>query len=125
MRVRVSSLGHPAVLPVLSYDDPDPWKEQGTKKMAAPIFKVTFVDGRTEEVRLRPRAQIDYEEETGDALISFETDEMRVSKLYSLAWFAAGKPETFDEWIDSLDAVEMAGAEDANSDEGDETTRPT
>jgi len=108
-------------LPVLRYD-PDP-DEQGTN-MAAPIFKVTHIDGTAEEVRLRPRAQIDYEEETGDALISFDTDEMRVSKLYTLAWYAAGKPGEFDEWIDSLDSVEMAGGEDASEGE-EQTTRPT
>jgi hypothetical protein len=85
--------------------------------MAAPTFKVTLIDGTTSEVKLRPRAQIDYEEETGDALVSFDTDEMKVSKLYKLAWYAAGKPETFDEWVDSLDAVEMAGDEDANAED--------
>jgi hypothetical protein len=42
-----------------------------------------------------------------------------------LAWFAAGKPDTFDEWIDSLDSVEMAGDEDAENNEGDDSTRPT
>ena len=90
--------------------------------MAAPTFKVTFIEGNIEEIKLRPRAQIAYEEETGDALISLDSDQMRVSKLYKLAWFAAGKPGDFDEWIDSLDAVEMAGDED---EDGDEATRPT
>jgi hypothetical protein len=113
-------------LPVLSYDDLDPWTEQGTGTMAAPIFKVTHIDGTEEEVALRPRAQIAYEEETGDALISLDSDEMRVSKLYKLAWFAAGRPSDFDEWIDSLDSVEMAttGTEDEPQEEG-EDTRPT
>ena len=87
--------------------------------MAAPTFKVTFIDGKIEEIKLRPRAQIDYEEETGDALISLDSDQMRVSKLYKLAWFAAGKPGDFDEWIDSLDAVEMAGDEDERCEEDD------
>jgi hypothetical protein len=92
--------------------------------MAAPTFKVTLIDGTESEVKLRPRAQIDYEEETGDALVSFDTDEMKVSKLYKLAWYAAGKPDTFDEWVDSLDAVEMAGDEDVDDTEDGEP-RPT
>jgi len=91
--------------------------------MAAPIFKITYSDERVEEVKLRPRAQIDFEEETGDALVTLDSDEMRVSKLYLLAWFAAGKPGEFEDWIDSLDAVELAGDEDADAE--DDSTRPT
>jgi hypothetical protein len=91
--------------------------------MAAPTFKVTYEDGRTEDVKLRPRAQIDYEEETGDAIVAFDTDEMRVSKLYQLAWYAAGKPDTFNDWVDSLDSVEIAGGEDADAE--DSEPRPT
>ena len=91
--------------------------------MAAPRFKVTYIDERFEEYPLRPRAQIAYEEATGEGLVALDSDDMRVSKLYTLAWFAAGQPDTFDEWIDSLDSVEMAGGEDGEQ-EGD-STRPT
>jgi hypothetical protein len=109
-------------LPRLDYDHPSLRQNRG-QEMAAPRFKVTKIDGSVEEIRLRPRAQIDYEDETGEALINLDSEDMKVSKLYTVAWYAAGKPDTFDEWIDSLDAVEMAD-EDADK-EGDDTTRPT
>lgn len=90
--------------------------------MAAPKFTLTYLDGTSEEVVLRPRAQIAYEEDTGEGLASLDED-IRVSKLYRLAWYAAGRPSDFDEWIDSLESVDLP-AGDMN-DDGEADTRPT
>jgi hypothetical protein len=90
--------------------------------MAAPKFTVTYLDGTSETVSLRPRAQIQFEEDTGGGLVSLD-DEVRVSKLYKLAWYAAGKPGEFDEWLDNLEAVELPQQEETGV-EGD-STHPT
>ena len=93
--------------------------------MAAPTFTVTFIDGTSEEVRLRPRAQIAFEEETGEALASFNSDRDESVQALSAGLVRSGQAGGFDEWIDSLDSVEIARAEDESQQGDDQTTRPT
>jgi len=78
--------------------------------MAAPKFKIDYADGVSDEVSLKPARQIQYEAETGEPL--FDQDEtVLMTKVYTLAWYAAGKPLTFEEWAETLESVEMVNEE--------------
>lgn len=80
-------------------------------------LKVTKEDGTVEDVTVRPKAMIAFESD-GHSL----SDESKpVTNLYTLAWYALGKPErTFDKWLDTVEEVESADVE-----EGDDIDRPT
>jgi hypothetical protein len=72
--------------------------------MPAPKFKVEYVDGSEEEVKLLPKAQVEYERETKKSL--GEGFGESLEEVYNLAWFAAGKPNgSLDSWLDSVEAV--------------------
>lgn len=74
--------------------------------MAAPKFKIEYIDGETEEVSLRPARQMQYESESGEPLFA-EDEAILMTKVYTLAWYAAGKPDTIEEWVELLESVEM------------------
>ena len=100
--------------------------------MPSPKFNITHIDGSQETAVLRPKAQIQFEEDTGDALASLD-GEMKVSKLYKLAWYATGREIPFDAWIDNLEEVDMAAVpptpngdgEGDSEDAEEQVTRPT
>lgn len=78
--------------------------------MAAPKFKIEYQDGTSEEVQLRPARQMQYEAETGEPLFD-ESEKILMTKVYTLAWYAAGKPETLEDWAETLESVEMVSEE--------------
>lgn len=79
--------------------------------MAAPTFKIAYTDGREEEIKMLPKAQIAYERETKRSL----RDEVQsLTELYELVWYAAGRPGTFDDFIESLEGVESDSDEDGD-----------
>lgn len=91
--------------------------------MAILTFKIEYTDGTTEEAPFRPKAQVAYERETGDA-IGMDEDQILVTKVYRMAWYAAGQPlEDFDAWIDTIDGVTSLGDDDDTEEGGD--TFPT
>jgi hypothetical protein len=92
------------------------------KDMPAPTFTVEFLDGRVEKVKLTPRAQVDYEAATGKPLTGMGGGDRPVSEMYELAWYAAGKPDTYDTWLDGLEAI-LSEAEEQEAEESE--ARPT
>jgi hypothetical protein len=94
--------------------------------MPTPRFTVTYEDGSTEELRMRPRAQMAYESDTNQPLFQ-DTDEIRMTTIYTMAWYAAGKPDTLDGWIANIDDVEMQPLRTPKTDEesGDADHPPT
>ena len=89
--------------------------------MAVLTFKIGYSDGTEQEAPFRPKAQVAYERDTGEP-IGMEDDQVLVTKLYHMAWYAAGKPmDDFDAWLDTIDSVEAGG----NDDEEEGGTRPT
>ena len=90
-----------------------------TPKANVPTFTVYLLDGGVENARLLPFQQIAYERDTGEPLFSVD-ESISMEKVYMLAWYAADQPDTFDEWVRTLEAVTMVedGDEDDNA-EGD------
>jgi len=86
--------------------------------MAAPKFTIVPIDGDEEIVHLRPAQQVAYEVDFDEPLFADDED-VRMSKVYMLAWYAAGKPGKFKDWLDTLEAVEMADQGEDQDDEGD------
>jgi len=90
--------------------------------MPAPRFNIEYTDGRSEEVKLLPKAQLAFEKETGKSL--GEDFGGMVSDLYLLAWFAAGSPDgSMDNWIENVEAV--SGVDNEEGDEGDDPKAPS
>lgn len=91
--------------------------------MAVLRFNIEYADETTVEASFLPKQQVQYEMETGDPIAS-SSDEILVTKLYKMAWFAAGKPrDDFDDWLDDLVSVEALDSDDDGDVEG--STRPT
>lgn len=89
-----------------------------TTRAKAPTFIVLYTDGHEEEAKLLPIQQIAYERDTGEPL--FGSDEsIQMIKVYTLAWYASGKPDTFDEWVGTLEAVTMVEDGDGDADKGE------
>lgn len=69
--------------------------------MPAMKLKVTYVDGRVEEVRVPPRVQIEVEQALGGL-----SSDKGLLMTYRFGWqalFKAGKEDApFDRWIDEL-----------------------
>ena len=90
--------------------------------MAALKFKIEYENGPVEEVTFRPSAQVAYETDTGDPIATSD-DQILVTKLYRMAWYAAGQPDTFEEWLDRIESIEAPDSDEGQT-EGDDT-RPT
>lgn len=73
--------------------------------MATTRFDITFEDGREETFKVKPRHLIEYEDIVGDI-----EQASSVRSAFTLAWIAAGKPGTFDEWIATVDDIENPDA---------------
>ncbi len=71
--------------------------------MASPVVRLSFSDGRTEDVILNPRAIIEAERKYG-------TIPPVEGTLYG-AWIRLGRPGGFDEWLDTIEAMEQAEVE--------------
>jgi hypothetical protein len=73
--------------------------------MAAKKVKVVYLDGRSEEATISPRAQVMTESYVGGF-----SKERAILAIYYSAWAAlnkAGKVTAgFDEWLDTIDDVE-------------------
>ena len=74
-------------------------------------FKVTTSEGNSEEVTVKPAAMVAFEQ-AGNSL----SDESKpVTNLYTLAWYAMGKPErSFEKWLDTVEEVESLDQEGAD-----------
>lgn len=73
-------------------------------------IEVTYDDGRTEAVDVRPATQVAFEREHKTSLGRLATEQL-MSDLYWLAWHASRTASSFDEWLESVDGV--APVEDA------------
>lgn len=89
----------------------------------APTFTIAYLDGRDSEERLLPFQQIAYEKDTGQPLFSDDEDP-RMEKVYTLAWYACGQPDTFDEWVKTLEAVSMVD-DDEDTDDDEDNSDPS
>ena len=89
--------------------------------MAAPKFKVVYQDGRTLEVRVTPRAQVEFERKFNTTMATFGGNPS-VEHGYWLAWrslhCAGMEGKEFDPWLDSIEEIE--GIEG----DGEDTTNP-
>jgi len=87
--------------------------------MPAPTFTIEYTDGRTEDVKLLPKAQLAYEATTGRSL----RDEVEsITQMYELAFFACGQPGgDLSAWIENIEAI----LPEDDEEEGDDTERPT
>lgn len=83
--------------------------------MAAPKFKIDYEDGTSDEVVLKPARQMQYEAEQNQPLFD-EDEKILMTKVYTLAWYAAGKPSTLEEWAETLESVEMVNDEETDAD---------
>ena len=93
--------------------------------MPVPRFNLIYQDGTNEEVRMRPRAQIQYEADTGEPLFK-DSDNIHMTTIYKMAWYAAGKPDTLEIWADRLEDAEMIAAPDGEGEAAtDEANPPT
>lgn len=89
-----------------------------TARAKAPTFTISYLDGTDSVERLLPFQQIAYERDTGEPLFS-DDESPRMAKVYMLAWYACKQPDTFDEWVQTLEAVSMV-EDDDDDDEGDD-----
>lgn len=85
--------------------------------MPAPRFNVEYVDGTEGEIKMLPVAQIRFERKEGKSLGGDFGES--VTDLYKLAWYAAGEPDTFEDWLETVEAV--SGQSDG---EGDDDAAP-
>lgn len=69
--------------------------------MAAPRISLSFTDGRVEEVTVNPRCLVEVERKYGQTIPAIE------GTLYG-AWIRLGRPDTFDEWLDTVDNFDGA-----------------
>lgn len=66
-------------------------------------FRITSQDGTVEEVKVRPAALIAFEQDGH----SMQDEAKPVTNLYTLAFYALGKPDDdFEKWIATLDDLE-------------------
>lgn len=80
--------------------------------MAAPKFKVEYLDGSADSIALLPKAQLAYERETKRSL---RDDIASITHLYELAWYAAGKPDgSLDSWVDRVESIVAEDEESEN-----------
>ncbi len=66
-------------------------------------FRITSQDGTVEEVKVRPATLIAFEQDGH----SMQDETKPVTNLYTLAFYALGKPgKNFDKWVETLDDLE-------------------
>jgi hypothetical protein len=82
--------------------------------MASTKFTIVIGDS-TETFTVRPRDILKSERE------SKNLQDSPIESTYRLAWYAAGAPATFDEWIDTVDELTPILPED---EEGEEEAVP-
>lgn len=95
--------------------------------MATPTFNITRADGAVETHRLRPIAQMRYEADFKEPIFSSrDGSEMKMTKLFTLAWYAAGKPgDNLADWLEDVDDVDMKTPESEALDEEEDADLPT
>lgn len=88
-------------------------------------IKVTYSDGRTEIVKVTPRAQVEAERHFKGL-----KEEIALQGSYWLAWFALGKlgkeSAPFDDWLDLIeDAENITADEDLDAEDPTAGGTPT
>lgn len=72
---------------------------------------VTYSDGRTEEVVVRPRTQIAFERHYNIAIAAaFDPESstgMRLEHMYFMAYHASKSAVEFDDWVDTVDGIDV------------------
>ena len=67
-----------------------------------------YQDGRTVDVTSGPATQVAFEREFGLSIAKLaDEDERKMSHIYWLAWHASKPGVGFDEWLESLAAVDV------------------
>jgi hypothetical protein len=68
--------------------------------MASPVVNLVFTDGNTAEAVLNPRIMVEVERKYG-TIPAIE------GTLYG-AWLRLGRPGVFDDWLDTIDALDSS-----------------
>lgn len=73
---------------------------------------VKYGDGTAAEVKTGPRTEVEFERKFNVGLVEAfqKEDAMRLEWLYFLAWHASKSKAPFDDWLDSIETVEVEGA---------------
>lgn len=67
---------------------------------------VTYEDGRTADVVVAPVTQVAFEREHGCGIGVLGTDQ-KLSHAYWLAWHASRTTVTFDDWLGTVESIDM------------------
>ncbi len=67
---------------------------------------VAYADGRKQDVVAGPGVQVAFEREHNVGIAAIAT-EQKVSHVYWLAWKATKASLPFDEWLDTVDDIEL------------------
>ena len=69
---------------------------------------VTHIDGSTSEAKVTPVVQVAFERNFNDGItVLSDTATMRMEYIYWLAWHAAKTGASFDDWLETIDAIEV------------------
>jgi hypothetical protein len=76
---------------------------------------VIYADGRRQLVKVRPVDSVAFEEKYDMAITdAFSSGtKTRISYIYFLAYSAASTPITFEEWLASIEEIEVGSVDDA------------
>ena len=70
-------------------------------------IKLTIKSGDSEQkVTAGPATQVAFEREHGVGIATIAT-EQKITHMYWLAWHAAKTDVGFDDWLDTIDAIEI------------------
>ena len=67
---------------------------------------IHYADGRTIEVKVGPSTQVAFEREHNVGIVAIAT-EQKLSHVYWLGWHASKTGLGFDEWLETLDSVDV------------------
>lgn len=67
---------------------------------------VAYNDGRDQELKVGPVTQVAFEREHNCGIATIAT-EMRMSHIYWLAWHATRPGVGFDQWLETVEAIDF------------------
>lgn len=67
---------------------------------------ISYADGRKVDVKAGPATQVAFERENNCAIATIATDQ-RMTYIYWLAWHAAKTGIGFDDWLDTVDEIDV------------------
>jgi hypothetical protein len=71
-------------------------------------------DGRRVDVVVRPATQVAFEREFTVAIAAAFAESPRMEHIYFMAWHAAKSGLPFEEWIESVDGLDVGEVETVN-----------